>query len=111
RLQLATEMANLQVYDVDYQRKTIVSAGKALFPLDEAENKSVVDAVFNGGTGKFIDTRDRERGAEDGRRFEAGAPYDIEYRVLRDSGEEFWIAEVMQAMRGEDGDMRRVIGA
>ena len=32
RLQLATEMANLQVYDVDYQRRTIVTAGKALFP-------------------------------------------------------------------------------
>jgi PAS domain S-box-containing protein len=112
RLQLATEMANLQVYDVDYQRRSIVTAGKALFPLAETEDKSVVEAVFEGGTGRFIDPRDRERVAEAGRRFrEAAAPYEIEYRVLRDSGEEFWIAEVMQAMRGEDGSPRRVIGA
>jgi PAS domain S-box-containing protein len=39
RLQLATEMANLQVYDVDYRRRTIVTAGKALFPIAEAQEK------------------------------------------------------------------------
>jgi len=112
RLQLATEMTNLQVYDVDYQRRSIVSSGKALFPLNEAEDKSVVEAVFTGSTGRFIDPRDRERVVEAGRRFhEAGAPYEIEYRVLRDGGEEFWIAEVMQAIRGKDGKTHRVIGA
>ncbi len=111
RLQLATEMANLQVYDVDYRRRTITTAGKTLFPLAEAEDKAVVEAVFAGETGRFIDPRDRERVAEAARRFYKGAPYDIEYRVLRDSGEEFWIAEMMQAMRGDDGKIGRVIGA
>ena len=111
RLQLATEMANLQVYDIDYRRKRIITSGKALFPLDEAENKQVVEAVFAGETGRFVDPRDRQRVAEASRRFSKGAPYEIEYRVLRDSGEEFWIAEVMQAMRGDDGQVRRVIGA
>ena len=41
RLQLATEMAKLQVYDVDYKRRTIVRAGKRLFPLDEAKEKKL----------------------------------------------------------------------
>ena len=112
RLQLATEMANLQVYDVDYQRRSIDTAGKALFPLEEAKDKRVAEAVFAGGTEKFVDPRDRERVAEAGRRFHKDlAPYEIEYRVLRDNGEEFWIAEVMQAIRGEDGKMQRMIGA
>ena len=112
RLQLATEMANLQVYYVDYQRRSIVTAGKALFPIEEAKNKRVAEAVFTGGTAKFVDPRDRERVALAGRRFHKdGALYEIEYRVLRDDGEEFWIAEVMQAIRGEDGKMRRMIGA
>jgi signal transduction histidine kinase len=72
----------------------------------------VAEAVFAGGTDRFIDPRDRERVAEAWRRFhEEGAPYEIEYRVLRDSGEEFWIAEVMQAMRDDDGKVRRMIGA
>ncbi len=62
-------------------RRTVISAGKALFPLDEAEDKAVVDAVFSGDTGRFIDPRDRERVAEVSRRFHKdGAPYDIEYR-------------------------------
>jgi len=112
RLQLATEMTDLQVYDVDLRRRTIVTAGKALFGRDEAEGKSVTEAVFAGDTGRFVDPRDRERVAEASRRFHAGeAPYEIEYRVLRDSGEEFWIAEVMQAFRGDDGKTSRVIGA
>ena len=112
RLQLATELANLQVYDVDYRRRSIVSAGKALFPPNEAEGKAVADAVFSGGTGRFVDPRDRDRVAEASRGFhEAGAPYEIEYRVLRDTGEEFWIAEVMHAFRDEGGVIRRVIGA
>ncbi|HWE98734.1 MAG TPA: PAS domain-containing protein [Caulobacteraceae bacterium] len=71
RLQLATEMANLQVYDVDYRRRTIITAGKALFPLDEATDKAVADAVFSGGTERFIDPRDRELVAEASRRFHA----------------------------------------
>jgi len=112
RLQLATEMANIQVYDVDYQRRSIVTAGKALFPLNEAEDKSAARAVFDGATGRFVDPRDRERVAEAARRFHAeGAPYEIEYRVLRDGGEEFWIAEVMQAVGDEGGKASRVIGA
>jgi len=110
RLQLATEMANLQVYDVDYRRRSILTAGKALFPLDETKDKAVIDAVFAGDTGRFVDPRDRDRVGEAARRFDEGADYDIEYRVLRDSGEDYWIAEVMQAVRGEDGKIRRVIG-
>jgi PAS domain S-box-containing protein len=111
RLQLATEMANLQVYDVDYKRRTIVSAGKVLFPLDETQHKGVVEAVFAGETGRFVDPRDRDRVGEAARRFKEGDSYDIEYRVLRDCSEEFWIAEVMQAVRDEHGKPHQVIGA
>ncbi|MBS0411499.1 MAG: response regulator [Proteobacteria bacterium] len=112
RLQLATEMTDLQVYDVDFKRRTIVTAGKALFGHQEAEEKSVAQAVFAGDTLRFVDPRDRERVTEASQRFHSGAaPYDIEYRVLRDSGEDFWVAEVMQAIRGDDGKTRRVIGA
>jgi len=112
RLQLATEMANLEVYDVDYKRRSIVRAGKTLFPLDEAEKEEVVDAVFSGDTGRFIDRRDRDRVAEAWRAFEEqGAPYEVEYRVPRGSGEEFWIAEVAQATRNDHGGIRRLVGA
>jgi len=112
RLQLATEMTDLQVYDIDFKLRTVTTAGKALFSHQEAEDKSVAEAVFSGDTLRFVDPRDRDLVAEASRGFHAGtAPYDVEYRVLRDSGEEFWIAEVMQAIRGDDGAVRRVIGA
>ncbi len=112
RLQLATEMAKLEVYDVDYKRRTIVRAGKRLFPLDEAKEKKLHADVLANDTDRYIDPRDRERVAEAWRRFEAGAaPYDIEYRVRRHEAEEFWIAEVTQAKRDGDGKIRRIIGA
>jgi PAS domain S-box-containing protein len=111
RLQLASEMANLQVYDVDYQKKRVTTSGKTLFPLDESKDKNVVEAVFAGETGRFVDPRDRERVAAASRAFHKGEAYDVEYRVLRDGGAEFWIAEVMQALRAGDGKVQRVIGA
>ncbi|QUD86470.1 GAF domain-containing hybrid sensor histidine kinase/response regulator [Phenylobacterium montanum] len=112
RLQLATEMANLQVYDVDFKRRSIVSAGKALFATSKAESEAVAEAVFSGTTDQFVDPRDRALVAEASRRFHSReAPYEVEYRVLRGENEEFWIAEVMHAVRGEDGSTRRIIGA
>jgi len=112
RLQLATEMAKLEVYDVDYRRRSIVRAGKRLFPLDPAREKALVDDVLAGNTDRYIDPRDRERVAEAWRRFEEeGAPYDIEYRVVYGGGDEFWIAEVTQARRDDDGKVRGIIGA
>ena len=111
RLQLATEMANIEVYDIDYRRRSIVRAGKTLFPLSDDRKVAVTDAVFAGDTDRFVDARDRERVAEAWRRFEEGAAYEIEYRIPRAEGDEFWIAEVTQATRDENGAIRRVIGA
>ena len=112
RLQLATEMANLEVYDIDYKRRSIIRAGKTLFPLSEAREKVVTEAVLAGDTDHLVDPRDRQRVAEAWRRFEEeGEPYEIEYRVAQGKGEEFWIAEVTQATRDENGKIRRIVGA
>ena len=62
RLQLATEMANLQVYDIDYSAARSSAAGKTLFPISEANDKAVAEAVFSGGTERFVDPRDRDAG-------------------------------------------------
>ncbi len=68
--------------------------------------------MLAGDADRYIDPRDRERVAEAWRRFEdEEAPYDIEYRVLHGGGDEFWIAEVTQATREADGQVRRIIGA
>ncbi len=112
RLQLATEMAKIQVYDIDYKRRSMVSAGKALFPRGVANDKALVDAIFSGEIERYIDARDRERVAKAWRAFEnGGAPYELEYRVPRGSNEELWIAEVTQATRDGAGALTRVVGA
>ena len=109
RLQLATEMANLEGYDINYRRRTIVRAGKTLFPTDGMGDSALVEAYFAGEMDKFVDQRDRERVSEAWNRFEKdGAPYQVEYRVAnKDKAEEFWIAEVTQATRDEKGRRTR----
>jgi PAS domain S-box-containing protein len=111
RLQLATEMANIYVYDIDYAQRTIETAGKNIYGIDESNRQAVIDSVFSDGGERYIDPRDRPRINEATRRFDAGAPFAEEYRMLRQDGEEFWVAEVMQATRDAAGATVRVIGA
>ena len=111
RLQLATEMTNLYVYDIDYRRRRIESAGKNIYGIDDSNRKAVIDSVWTDAGQRYIDPRDRARIAEATKAFEAGAPYAEEYRMLRPDRAEFWVSEVMQATRDEKGRVVRVIGA
>jgi signal transduction histidine kinase/CheY-like chemotaxis protein len=111
RLQLATEMANIYVYDIDYRRRRIESAGKNIYQIDDGNRRAVIESVFAESGERYIDPRDRERIAEATRVFEAGGPYVEEYRTLRPDGAEFWVAEVMEATRDDAGEIVRVIGA
>jgi PAS domain S-box-containing protein len=111
RLQLATEMANIYVYDIDYRRRRVESAGKNIYQINDQNRRAVIQSVFDDAGERYIDPRDRDRIAEATRRFEAGAPFVEEYRTLRPDGAEFWVAEVMQASRNSAGRIVRVIGA
>ena len=113
RLQLSTELAKIEVYDIDYRRRAIDRAGKLLFPMNAARERTVREQVLDRDTDRLVDPRDVARVSEAWRRYEAGEAddYEVEYRVPRGPGETIWIAEVAQARRGEDGAIRRVIGA
>ena len=111
RLQLASEMANIYVYDIDYRRRRVESAGKNIYQIDDGNRRAVIESVFSDAGERYIDPRDRERIAEATRRFEEGASFAEEYRTLRPDGAEFWVAEVMQASRNRQGRIVRVIGA
>ena len=111
-LQLAAEMANLEVYDIDYRSRSVHRAGKALFSISQGNGEAVTEAYFAGDLNRFIDPRDLGRVTEAWSRFQADdTPYEIEYRVNPAAGEEVWIAEVTQATRDDEGKIRRVIGA
>jgi PAS domain S-box-containing protein len=112
RLQLATEMADIHVYDIDYHRRTYETAGKDLFPQDEATQQEVLKSIFGRDDLRYVDPRDHELVAEAIRRFsEEDAAYQLEYRMLRQPGEEFWVAEVMRAIKNREGRTYRVVGA
>jgi PAS domain S-box-containing protein len=111
RLELATEMANIYVYDIDYRRRRIEAHGKNILQINDENRRAVIDSVFEDAGERYIDPRDRARIGEANRRFEAGAPFAEEYRMLRPDGAEFWVAEVMQATRDDEGRVVRVIGA
>ncbi len=112
RLQLATEMARIHVYDIDYGRRSIQTAGAEMFSRDPEVEAAMRDDVFNNAGRDMVDPRDRERVEEAVRAFsEDDAPYSLEYRMLRGAGESFWVAEAMRAIKNDRGQTRRVVGA
>ncbi len=111
RLELATKMAGINVYDIDYRRRRIETAGKDIYRIQDADRAAVADAVFHDGGARYVDPRDRERIAEASRRFMAGEPYAEEYRINHSDGEDLWVSEVMHGDFDEAGKLLRVIGA
>ena len=60
-LQLAAGMANLEVYDIDYRRRSVKRAGKPLFSTNQGNDEAVAKSYFSGDLTVFIDPRDLGR--------------------------------------------------
>jgi PAS domain S-box-containing protein len=112
RLQLATEMAEMQVYEIDYARRTIETSGADLYPRDSRGDKAAIESVFNEAGTSLVDPRDRALVKEAWRRLdEEGEPYAPEYRLQRTDGKEVWVTESMNVSKDAEGRVVRIIGA
>jgi PAS domain S-box-containing protein len=60
---------------------------------------------------KMVHVEDRERFLAAGRAtLEAGAPYEVEFRVVRTDGRACWLRHTGRAMRGAHGRIERLVG-
>jgi signal transduction histidine kinase/ActR/RegA family two-component response regulator len=106
RLQIALELADIYVTDIDYQRGVLETAG-ARNVFKAITYEEVVRDGFSP-----IDERDRDRVVEAWRQhLRTGAPYRPEYRVPQDNGREVWAITQSRAFRDGNGRVTRVVAA
>ena len=108
RLKLAMEIAELHVWELDYQRKELIKVGAE--DTFFTQPKTYADLARD--IWSTLDPRDRPRvEAEWERHVNEGAPYHPEYRVVRDDDKEVWVHGAVRYIAEESGRPLRMIGA
>ncbi|HEY9217638.1 MAG TPA: ATP-binding protein [Phenylobacterium sp.] len=108
RLRIATEIAGLHVYEVDYVHRTLISQGAE---EDFYEAPFTYQQMWKDA---FYAVADEHRDAVIGawNRYEAGeGPYRAEYRVKRTDGREVWAYAVAEIERDAHGRPINLVGA
>ncbi len=107
RLSLAASLADLHVWEVDYQAGALLKMGAHDSFFDDAVTYEEMLADPFGG----VHPDDRERCEAAWRRhIETGAPYCVEHRVNR-LDREIWASTTCELFEDEDGKPLRLLGA
>ncbi|MGH6911014.1 MAG: histidine kinase dimerization/phospho-acceptor domain-containing protein, partial [Phenylobacterium sp.] len=108
RLKLAMEIAELHVWELDYQRKELIKVGaEDTFFTEPKTYAELARDIWS-----TLDPRDRPRvEAEWERHVSEGAPYHPEYRVVRGDDREVWVHGAVRYIADDSGRPLRMIGA
>jgi signal transduction histidine kinase/ActR/RegA family two-component response regulator len=107
RLSVAAEIANLYIYEVDFRRGVLTSAGAQ---PEFLERPITYDAVMEDGF-HLVDPRDRPDVVAAWRAYRAGdAPYRAEYRVSRQDGQDVWVYAGAELFRDAEGEPIKLVG-
>ena len=108
RLRMAIEIADLYVYDLDYVRRELVKVGDEATCFDTVNTYEGLAADIWG----TIDRRDLPTVQEQWANHEAyGDPYQPEYRVIRNDGQEVWTSGTAKLIVDDEGTPVRLVGA
>ncbi|HEY3887035.1 MAG TPA: ATP-binding protein [Caulobacteraceae bacterium] len=106
RLTLATEIANINVWEMDYRNRELASDG--VRPIDGA------DATYeslNADIWQGVHPADREHAhALWDRHVSEGAPYRLVHRMMQRQGPHYWVDSAIEAIKDERGRIVRVVG-
>jgi PAS domain S-box-containing protein len=108
RLNVALQVADLHVWELDHRRRELIMSDDidGLFDRPVTYEDLAQDIMCN------IDPRDRPAVREAWRRHvEAGEPYRPQYRINRSDGVEIWVEASSRRLRDNDGRTLRVVGA
>nr|MBP9755394.1 response regulator [Phenylobacterium sp.] len=108
RLTLAMEIADIHVYEMDYQRRELIKAGaEDTFFSEPKTYEELYRDIY-----ATIDPRDRPAVEAAWRRHvDEGAPYRPEYRLIRADDKEIWTSGACLLVNDRDGRPIRLIGA
>jgi PAS domain S-box-containing protein len=108
RLNLALQIADLHVYEMDYARKALIKAGAEDTFFEQPKTYDELERDIFGA----IDVRDRRRIIEAWKDHMAtGATYRPEYRMNRSDGREIWAMGTVKLISDDQGRPTRLVGA
>ncbi|HEY3948343.1 ATP-binding protein [Phenylobacterium sp.] len=107
-LNMALDVANLHVWELDYARQELKKAGALDSFFERPQTyEDLAPSLF-----RTIDKRDRDAVREAWRRHvEEGAPYRPQYRIAREDGKEIWVEASIRLVSDKDGTPLKVVGA
>jgi signal transduction histidine kinase len=106
RLTLATEIANINVWEMDYRNRELSSDG--VRPVSGAETTY---EQLNADIWKGVHPVDRERAqAMWDQHVEDGTPYRLVHRMMQRNGPHYWVDSAIEAIKDEQGRIVRTVG-
>ena len=107
RLRLATEMAELLVWEADYSRRKMTTFGGTFEHMKVQDGADSVDRDL----WRAVHPADRPAAEALWRRhLTTGAPFRTTYRLTQPNGPHMWVAAAAEAEWGEDGEIERIVG-
>jgi signal transduction histidine kinase/CheY-like chemotaxis protein len=108
RLKIAIGLANLYVYEIDYEQHTLTSLGAE---QDFFEQPLTFEG-FSDDPYSLVAPEDRQATVAAWAKYQAGeGPYKTEYRVKRSDGRGVWGTASAELIRDETGKPLRLVGA
>jgi PAS domain S-box-containing protein len=106
RLTLATEIANINVWEMDYRNRELASEGVRPMGSGRATYESLNADIWQG-----VHPADRDQAqALWDRHVEDGTPYRLVHRMMQRDGPHYWVESATEAIKDERGRIVRVVG-
>ncbi len=106
RLTLATEIANINVWEMDYRNRQLASDGVPQIGGAGATYESLNADIWRG-----VHPSDRERAqALWDQHVADGTPYRLVHRMMQRGGPHYWVESAIEAIKDERGRIVRTVG-
>jgi PAS domain S-box-containing protein len=106
RLSLATEIANINVWEMDYRARALASDGAQPTAGAGSTYESLNADIWQG-----VHPADRDRGqALWDAHVKDGTPYRLVHRMMRRDGPHYWVESAIEAIKDDRGRIIRTVG-
>jgi PAS domain S-box-containing protein len=107
RLELAAELAQINVWELDFGRQDVNYTGASIYPVQENDFTRAADTIWD-----IMHPVDRPAAeAAWDRHLETGEPFNVVVRLLRPNAPHLWVQIAAEASRRPDGEVDKVVGA